>query len=346
LLGVAHFMGGRPSIAFDYLKRALELGESCRDQKVVGYACTWLTWTCNDLALFDEAAAYGERAQEIAGLFPSDQYLYFKSLGALGTIYWAKGDFRKAMKAAELLLAYGERTANSRSKVIGHWINSFCQCLLGNIPASFKSGEKCTEAAVDPTYFCFGKMSVGWASLLAGDFAQAEKVSKLLVDFCEKGGCHVFLPWAYFFLGPALIAQGRMTEGMTLLEQTKEMIHETNKKVCEAFCEYTLGKVFSLIASGPKPSFSIMTKNIRFLAKNVPFASRKAVEHFSRAIELSRVIGEKSVLCLVYLDLGLFHKWSKENEKAKECLKAAIEILEESGPSPNLEKAREALALL
>jgi len=45
------------------------------------------------------------------------------------------------------------------------------------------------------------------------------------------------------------------------------------------------------------------------------------VEHFSRAIELARMIGEKSVLCLAYLDLGLFHKWSKENEKAEECLR-------------------------
>jgi hypothetical protein len=52
-LGIAHFMGGRPSIAFDYLKRALDLGDGCRDQKVVGYACTWLTFACVDLARFD-----------------------------------------------------------------------------------------------------------------------------------------------------------------------------------------------------------------------------------------------------------------------------------------------------
>jgi len=42
----------------------------------------------------------------------------------------------------------------------------------------------------------------------------------------------------------------------------------------------------------------------------------------------------------------LFHKWNKENEQAKECLKAAIEILEKGGPSPNLEQAKEALASL
>jgi class 3 adenylate cyclase/tetratricopeptide (TPR) repeat protein len=345
-LGIAHYMGGRPSIAFDYLKRALDLGESCRDQKVVGYACTWLTWACVWLARFDEAATYGEKAQEIARLFPSDQYLYFKSLSALGCLHENKGDFQKAREIGELLLAYGERTANSRSKVLGHWINSTCQAHLFDIPGCLKSAEKSIEASEDPTYIQFGRLSVGMASLFSGDFARVEEVSKPVVDFCEKGGCHVYLPWAFFSLGPALMAQGRMSEGMKLLEEANEMIREGKIRFLEPYYEYTLGKVFSLIATGPKPSFSIMTKNIRFLAKNVPFASRKAVEHFSRAIEMSRLIGQKAILCLAYVDVGLFHKRNKENEQAKECLKAAIEILEKSGPSPNLEQAREALASL
>src|SRR4030042_4058289 len=102
-LGIANFMGGRPSVAFAYLKRALDLGESCRDQKVVGYACTWLTWACVDLARFDEAAAYGEKAQEIEKLFPSDKYLYFKSLGGLGYFHWIDGDFQKGSGVGGLL---------------------------------------------------------------------------------------------------------------------------------------------------------------------------------------------------------------------------------------------------
>jgi tetratricopeptide (TPR) repeat protein len=278
--------------------------------------------------------------------FPSDQYLYFKSLGMLGYLHWADGDFQKAREAGELLLAYGERTANSRSKVMGHWINSMCQAHLGDILASLRSGEKSIESSEDPQYIQFGRGTLGFACLLAGDFVKVEEVLKPLVDSCEKSGCHVFLPWAFFSLGPALIAQGRMDEGMKLLEEANEMIHEGKRRVLEPMYEYTLGKLFSLIATGPKPSFSIMTKNIRFLANNVPFASRKAVEHFSRAIEMSRLIGEKGVLCAAYMDLGLFNKWKKENEQAKECLKAAIEILEKSGPSPNLEQAGEALASL
>jgi len=339
-------MGGRPRIAFDYLKRALDLGERCKDQKVVGYACTWLTWACVELARFDEAATYGEKAQEIASLFPSDQFLYFKSVGGLGYLHWIKGDFQKSMEIGELLLTYGERTANSRSKVIGHFLNSMCQASLGDIPASLRSAEKSIEASEDPSYIHFGRCSMGFASLLAGDFVKVEEVLKPVVYYTKKGGCHNYLSWACLFLGSALIGQGRMSEGMKVLEEANEMIHEGEKRVCEPYYEYTLGKVFSLIATGPKPSFSIMAKNIGFLAKNVPFASRKAVEHFSRAIEMSRLIGTKEILFKAYMDLGLFHKRNKENEQAKECLKAAIEILEMGGTSPNLEQAKEALASL
>jgi tetratricopeptide (TPR) repeat protein len=345
-LGIAHFTGGRPNIAFDYLKRGLDLGESCKDQKVVGYACTWLTWACVDLARFEDAAIYGEKAQEIAKIFPSDQYLYFKSLGGLGYLYWIKGDLQKGREAGDLLLSYGERTANSRSKVLGHWTNSACQFYLGDLPGCSKSGEKAVEVAEDPLYVQFGRSALVLGSLLSLDFARVEEVSKTSVEFCEKGGSHVFLPWAYVFLGPALFARGRMSEGMKIMEEANKMIHEHKKRVLEPYYEFTLGRVFSLIATGPKPSFSVMAKNIRFLAKNVPFASRKTVEHLSRAIELSKSIGANSVLLTAYMQLGLFHKSKKENEQAKECFKAAIEIFEKVGPSPNLEQAREALASL
>ncbi len=345
-LGTAHYMAGRPEAAHDSLKRALDLGESCKDQKVVGYACTFLTWVCADLARFDEAAVYGDKAQQIAKLFPSDQYLYFKSLGGLGYLHFSDGDFQKGRKTVELLLAYGERNANSRSKVIGHFLSSYGQFHLGDIPGSLKSGQASLQASEDPTYRLFGSLGVGWASLLAGDFAQVEEALNPLVDFCEKDGCNVALPWACIFLGPALIALGRMGEGMKLLERAKEMIHVNNKRVCEPYYEYAVGKVFSLIATGPKPSLAIMTKNIRFLAKNVPFASNKAAEHFNRAIEASRLINAKSALCLAHLDLGLLHKWRKESEQAKTSFEATIDILEKGGAGPNLEQAKEALASL
>ena len=69
--------------SMNLLQKALEIGENLRNQKIIGYACTWLTWICGDLGRYDEALQYGARAQKISKIVESDHYLYFKSLGAI-----------------------------------------------------------------------------------------------------------------------------------------------------------------------------------------------------------------------------------------------------------------------
>ena len=85
-LGWALFFRGKLKQSYQYLSKALALGEEVGDQEVIGYACTWLSWTCAAFGSLDEGIAYGERAQEISGIFRKDHYMYFKSLGGLGFV--------------------------------------------------------------------------------------------------------------------------------------------------------------------------------------------------------------------------------------------------------------------
>jgi len=345
-LGIAYFMEGSPKVAYDYLKKALNLGEDCGDQKVIGYACTWLSWACTELALYDEAVDFGEKAQQIAKSFPADQYLYFKSLCGLGYKSCFTGEIQKTLEVGRSLLSHGEGHANSRSKVLGHFITSFGEFNTGDIPSTKKSGERSIEVSEDPLYIHFGRLMAGLACLLSGDFQEAEEILLPSVDFSEKGSCGQLLLWAYIFLGPALIAQGRMSQGMELLDKAQRMINESGRKSGEAFYEYIMGKIYSLTATGPKPSLANMAKNIGFIVKNVPVASRKTVDHFNRAIEVSKEIGAKGPLGLAYLDLGMFHKAKKRTDQARECLTEAIKIFEENQAHVYLKQAKEALASL
>ncbi|MBW1799396.1 MAG: AAA family ATPase [Deltaproteobacteria bacterium] len=342
-MGIAYHNEGSPKVAYDHLTKALNLGEESKDQKVIGYACAWLTWSCTELARYDEAASYGERAQQIAKSFPSDQYLYFKSLAGLGYKSWFTGDIQDILEIGRRLLSHGERHANSRSKVFGHWMLSFGQFNLGEIPLTIKSAEKAIEVSEDPFYIHFGRLVAGLARLISGELQEAEAVLQPVVDFSEKRDSGSLLLWAYMFLGPVFIAQGRMNEGMQMLEKARKMITESGRKGCEVFYEYIMGKIYSLTATGPKPSLSTMAKNIGFLVKNVPVASRKTVEHFNRAIEISKKIGARGPLGLAYLDLGLFCKSKKENDQARSCLSEAVRIFEENGAEIYLKQAKEAL---
>ncbi|MBW1774908.1 MAG: AAA family ATPase, partial [Deltaproteobacteria bacterium] len=160
-LGIAHYMAGPQKDSYDYLRSALELGERAGDQKVVGYACAWLPYTCAFLGLFEEGLGYGKRAQEIAESFPSDQYLFFKSLGGICYIYVWQRNTKKVFEGAKRLLDYGEKTSNSRSKVFGHWLNAFGHIKKGDTVLCRKESEKSVGAALDPFYSQFATPNLG-----------------------------------------------------------------------------------------------------------------------------------------------------------------------------------------
>ena len=133
-----------------------------------------------------------------------------------------------------------------------------------------------------------------------------------------------------------------------------------------ALSEFSLGMVYSQIVEGagprsmrtksgkaqkgvrsiPRVSLSTMAKNIGFLIKNVPFASKKAEKHFNRAIELAKEIGMKGTMGMAYLDLGLLHKTKKRTEQARRCISEAIQLFEQCEAEFYLKQAREALASL
>ena len=151
------------------------------------------TWTCAELGLFAEGIGYGERAQKIAESFPSDQYLFFKSLAGLCFIYFFKGDTNRVFEGAKRLLEYGERNANSRSKVFGHWMKAFGHLAAGDMKSSQKSSEKAIEVALDPFYAQFPKITLGMAYFFGGQLQEAENVLQSSLNFCEKHGMGKFL---------------------------------------------------------------------------------------------------------------------------------------------------------
>jgi tetratricopeptide (TPR) repeat protein len=341
--GTAHWMAGQTKVSFDYLRKGLEFGEKSGNQKVVGYACTWLTWACGDLGLFAEGIGYGERAQKISESFPSDPYLFFKSLAGLCWINFFKGEPRKVFNGAKRLLEYGERNANSRSKVMGHWMKAFAHWLTGNMKSVQKSSEKAIEVALDPFYSQFPKTTLGFAHFIGGRLEEAEKVFQSGLEFSEKRGIGSVSEPYKCFLGPILIAKGEMQQGTDLLEKTRKTMLRNHWKVQYAITEYIYGEVYLQIATGQKPSLSIITKNIGFLVKNVPFAAKKAEKHFKNAIEMFKGFGTKSQLGQTYLSLGFLYKATKRTDQAKQCILEAIDLFQGCGAHGYLKQTKEVL---
>jgi tetratricopeptide (TPR) repeat protein len=119
------------------------------------------------------------------------------------------------------------------------------------------------------------------------------------------------------------------------------------RKPTYAITEHTLGSVYLQIALGEGGlSLVNMVRNIGFLIKNVPWAAKKAEEHFNKALETAREVGMKGIMGQTYLDLGFLHRAKGRTAKARECLTQAIECFEECEAETFLKKAKEVAASL
>jgi len=333
--------------SYKWLKKALQIGEKNEDQLVIGYACTWLAWTCTFFGHLDEAIMYGNRAQEVAKVFKSDHYLYFKSIGGLGFAYYFKGEKKKAFESGKKLVEFGQKYSNIRSQTMGQGWIAGCYGLEGDLPKAIECCEQAIKIAADPFYAEFGRSILGRLYVLNGQIDKAAEILRHILEFSDKFGVEFIEGQAQIFLGVVYIAKGRMTQGFNLLKKGQLSYLENQNVPFYCVSEYVLGKVYLQIVQGSESvNIATIMRNIGFLIKNVPSAAKKAEFHFKKAIEVAREIGAKAILGQVYLDLGLLNKAKKRTDKARKCISKAIEILEACEAIVYLKQAKEALASL
>jgi class 3 adenylate cyclase/tetratricopeptide (TPR) repeat protein len=346
-LGFGFFGVGKPTDAYAYLSKALLIGEEIDSQQIKGYACCWLTWTCAELGLLDKAIAFGERAQQISSLFESDPYLYFKSLGGIGHTYMCKGEKKKNFEIGKNLIEYGRKHSNIRCLVVGHICMGYGHFAAGDYESAIKCLTSATEVSADPFYTQWPRLLIGGSYLFKGQYQEAEEALQEVMSFCQNLSCGVLQPVARAFLGVPLIAKGHMREGLEMIEDARQSLLDNDRKYFYSVSEYILGKVFLNIVERAAPtSISTMARNIGFLIKSVPFASKKAEEHFNRAIEVAKEIGAKRTMGEAYLDLGLLYRTKGKTEQAKKCISEAIQIFEQTEADRLLRQAKEALVSL
>jgi tetratricopeptide (TPR) repeat protein len=347
-MGGGLYCGGKTKSSYEYFGKALKIGEEIEDKRVISYACGWLSYACADLGLLKEAIAYGQKGHEISKSFESeDPYLFFKSLGGLGYAYGYSGETKKALDAGKTMCDFGERRSNIRSLAMGHWVMGWGYTAIGDSHKAIECLESGLRVGADPMYSRMLGVMLGMNYLLVNQLDKAEIALEESLTYSRKFDVGLIGEYASVFMGLLLIAKGRMSRGLALLIEGQQTCLENERRSLYAFSEYALGKVYSQIAEGAGPvSLSIMAKNIGFLIKNVPFASKKAEKHFSRAIEVAKEIGAKGTIGMAYLDLGLLHKTKKRTEQARRYISEAIQLFEQCEAEFYLKQAREALASL
>ena len=332
--------------SFRYLQKALKLGEEAESQYLIGYACTWLTYACAVKDKYEEGYSYCKRAVSIAKSIESDSYLYFKSIAGIGHIEFFSGEKKHSYDIGNQLLDYGTRYSNIRSQVAGHICIGHSYFAEGNLKKAISCYRKAIDVAEDPFYTQWSRLYLGVCCVLNDQIKEGEEALNEVSSYVNKFGCEIFGPFIMPMLGIVLVKKGDMSKGLKTIKEIHSVSKEKKWHYAIALSEFVLGNVYYQIAYGEKPSMSVMMKNVGFLAKNVPFATKKAEGYFNNAIESAKRSGAKGFQAMAYLGLGLLYKAKKRNAKAKKCISDAIKIFEECDAHMHLKQAKEVLASL
>ncbi|MDY6792397.1 MAG: adenylate/guanylate cyclase domain-containing protein [Thermodesulfobacteriota bacterium] len=335
-----------PKKSYQYLQKALYMGEKIKSDSVIGYACTWLTWSCSSLAFFEEAIEHGNRAQKIAHHLESDTYIYFKSLAGMGVAYFFKGESENAIKIGQQLLKYGDDHANIRCQAIGYYIMGYGHCAGGNFAKAIEISEKSIQCAIDPFYTVIPNLVAGFCHMLNNHYEEAKKHFNKIISFNKKRGIELLGIPAQACLSAISVAEGQMHIGFNKLRNIQKICIKKEYRNLGVMIEHIIGKIYYEMIAGPKPSIGKLIRNIGFLVKNYPFAAGKAEAHFKKVIEFAKVMGAKGTLAQAYLDLGLLHKKKNQTDLAKKCLSESIHIFEKCGSEAYAKQAKEELASL
>jgi tetratricopeptide (TPR) repeat protein len=295
----------------------------------------------------DLSIAHGERTQEISKAFKSDAYLYFKSLTALGLAYSVSGDMKKGIAIGNTLIDYGKKHSNIRSLTMGYGVLGVAYSTDNDLTKAIESFEKAIQVGAEPFYVEYTRMLSALVYIMNDQITDAENAINCIVAFCQDSGAWVAGTPAQVFSGAVLIAKGQMGLGLKRLKEGKQELLTSGNMLNYLQCEYTLGKVFSMIAMGSEPiSLSKVFKNMGFLVKNVPFASKKAEAHFKKVIEVAEEMGAKTVLGSACLDLGLLYKAKKRKDQANKFISEAVKLFEQCEADVYLKQANEELVYL
>ncbi len=333
--------------SYQCLRKALYLGEEINDHKVIGYTCSWLTWTCAEMGLLDEAIAFGERGIEIFEANRLDDFVYFSSLGGMGYAYWYRGDSKKVLETGKALLDYGQKYSNIRSLVYSQFVMGLGYFSAGDLSSAIECFQNGIRVSADPYFSQFPRVGLVYSYVASSRFEQAEETLQELLTYSEKFDVGIVKTPAQALQGLLLIAKGHLSQGVKRFEEIQRIWLETHRECIYAESENMLGRVYSEISQGGKKiSLAAIVKNAGFLLRNLLFAGRKAEKHFMNSINVAKEIGAKGTLAKSYLELGLLYKAKGKKDQARDYISKAIQVFEQCEAEGFLKQAKEALASL
>jgi len=329
---------------YQYLHKALAIGEEIKNEKIICYACTWLSMNCSDLGLMDEAITLGARVHDM-DMHLADKNIFRLSTASIGYAHYFKGEPSGVHDAGLLLLDYGQRYDDMGCMVHGHTCVGMSYLVQGDYPSAIECFKKSIKAALEPVFTYTAKLMLGVSYVANGQHEQAELVLREIEIFNERHGYGFVGTIAKGLHGIVQITRGSLQQGVGIVEDSIDFCRKNESMYRYATLHFTLGKIYmQIVQGGEKKALAFFAENFWFLVKTVPFARKKAEYHLKNALSAAQRIGSKSIEAQAALELGRLFKIRGNKRLATQYVGDAIRIFERTEASVFLKHSRELLA--
>jgi class 3 adenylate cyclase/tetratricopeptide (TPR) repeat protein len=329
-----------------YLRQALKIGEEIGDQKVIGYACTYLIYGCLDHGLIEESIRFGKRVLQME-IYTEDLEVFRWSTCGLSLAYGFKGETLQSSKMAQSVVEYGKKHSITGCIADGYTLEAANHFMSGDFPSTIEISKRSLQYEVEPFTYYTAKTILGMGYTLTGQYEEAQivfdEISKLVVE----SGFLIAAVRVIMASSLLMVMKGNLSQGIQMFEDLMSQLKRNEDWMMYSQTSYTLGKIYLKMIQGEgEKSFTLFAKNIGFLIKTLPFLKQKAEEHLNEAIRVAKEIGAKIILGQAYLDIGELRRIKGKTDEACKYINDAIHLFEECEADVFLKQAREASAKL
>ena len=327
--------------SYTYLTKALHIGETADNRDVLAYACGCLVWTCTDMGMLDKAVAYGRRAEALLPHLEMDQELIRIILTGLGIAHWFRGDGRQCQLMGEMLLAHGENGADIRSTSDGYLVCAMGRFVSGDFKQSIEYCNKAIASSAEMVHSFNSKFLLAYTHLSNDQVDEAEKILNDIMHFTETYGYEYLGTAAQALAGMVTLTRGNLGAGVRTILDRMEAFRAKGKRYHLMTFQYLLGKVYSGMALQQEPlRLGLILKNLPFLIRHLPFASRKAEMNFKQTLVEAEAIGAMGIAGQIYFDLAQLYAARGKRALAKDACDRCIAIFQACDANVYLAKAR------
>ena len=141
-------------------------------------ASAWLSWTCADRGLLDEALKHGKRARELIEPLQSDGEFVRFTLVGLGVTHYFRGDCVEALEIGEQLLKYGQRRSDLRCLTMGHTCIGFSHYVAGSHNLAIQSLQNAIQVSADTVFTSGARLLLGMTYVANEQLSDAQGTFK------------------------------------------------------------------------------------------------------------------------------------------------------------------------